>query len=47
LVKWKGYADFDNSWVAESELENAREAIRDFYSSLSGKRTRRGSGVRD
>jgi hypothetical protein len=45
---WKGYQDFDNSWVAESELDNAQEAITRFYSSLSGKtRTRRGSGVRD
>jgi hypothetical protein len=48
LVKWTGYADFDNTWVAESELDNAKEAIDLFYSSLSGKtRTRRGSGVRD
>jgi Chromo (CHRromatin Organisation MOdifier) domain len=27
LVKWKDYGDFDNTWVAESELGNAREAI--------------------
>jgi len=47
LVKWKDYADFDNTWVAESSLDNAREAISDFFSSLSGMtRTRRGSGVR-
>ena len=47
LVKWKGYADFDNMWLAESDLDNAREAIDEFYASLSGKtKTRRGSGVR-
>lgn len=23
LVKWKGYADYDNSWVAEQEMGNA------------------------
>ena len=27
LIKWKGYQDFDNSWVAESEMDNAKEAI--------------------
>ena len=48
LVKWKDYQDFDNSWVDESALGNAREAISDYFKSLSGKtKTRRGSGVRD
>ena len=23
LVKWKGYNDFDNTWVMETNLENA------------------------
>ena len=47
-MKWKGYQDYDNTWVLESEMGNASRAIEEFYSSLSGKtRTRRGSGVRD
>ena len=47
LVKWKGYQDFDNMWIAESEMGNAQEAIAEYYDSLSGKtKTRRGSGVR-
>jgi hypothetical protein len=48
LVKWKDYDDFNNTWLPESELENARQAIEDYFSSLSRvTRTRRGSGVRD
>ena len=23
LVKWKGYADYDNSWVNEQDMGNA------------------------
>ena len=48
LVKWKSYPDFDNMWIAESEMGNAQEAIEEFYASLSRKtKPRRGSGVRD
>ncbi len=48
LVKWKGFEDFNNTWVAEMELDNAQQAIRDYISSSSRMtRTRRGSGVRD
>lgn len=47
-MKWKGYQDFDNTWVPELEMGNAREAVAEFFSSLSRKtKTRRGSGVRD
>jgi len=47
LCKWKGYQDYDNTWVNEAEMGNAQRAIREFYESLSGKsKTRRGSGVK-
>ena len=31
LVKWKGYDDTENSWEPESNLDNAQEAIDDYY----------------
>jgi hypothetical protein len=47
LVKWKDYDSYNNTWLPESELGNARSAIDDYFSSLSRvTRTRRGSGVR-
>jgi hypothetical protein len=30
LVKWKGFDDADNSWVKETDLEHAREAVDDY-----------------
>ena len=30
LVHWKGYSDEDDTWTAESNLDNAREAITEF-----------------
>ena len=33
LVKWKGYGDYDNTWVGEQEMGNAQEAVREFLSS--------------
>jgi Chromo (CHRromatin Organisation MOdifier) domain len=27
LVKWKGYEDFDNTWIPEAEMGNAQKAI--------------------
>jgi hypothetical protein len=47
LVKWKGYSDFENMWLDEGSLENARDAVEDYKNYLSRKTsTRRGSGVR-
>ena len=49
LVSWKGYGDFENSWVLAKDMGNARELVRAFERSLrvSGKPPARGgSGVR-
>ena len=35
LVKWKGYEDYNNTWLDELELGNAYEALQDFLSSKS------------
>ncbi len=31
LVKWKGYHPIEASWVNESDMENAQEAIEEFH----------------
>ena len=31
LVKWKGYNDTEDSWEPEANLDNAQEAIDDYY----------------
>jgi len=31
LVKWEDYGDEENTWEPRRNLENAREAIEDFY----------------
>ena len=49
LVKWKGYNDFENSWVKAHDMGNAQQLVQQYEQSLflPGKsRTRRGSGVR-
>ena len=30
LVKWKGYADHENSWLPETSLENAQELLDEY-----------------
>ncbi len=34
LCKWKGYGEFENSWVAAKDMGNAREAIEEFERDL-------------
>ena len=49
LVSWKGYGDFENSWVLAKNMGNARELVRAFERGLQvfGKPPARGgSGVR-
>ena len=48
LVKWKGYNDFENSWVKAHDMGNAQELVQQFESSFLPRqsRTRRGGGVR-
>lgn len=33
LVKWEGYPDKYNRWVPEEDLQNAKEALQDYYQS--------------
>jgi len=40
LVKWKGYHPIEASWVTESDMEHAQEAIEEFHTRLAKKRHR-------
>lgn len=49
LCKWKGYGDYENSWVKAVDMGNASELVSQFESSFvlpRKSRNRRGSGVR-
>jgi hypothetical protein len=37
LVKWKGYHPIEASWVNESDMEHAQEAIKEFHNKLAKK----------
>jgi hypothetical protein len=37
LVKWKGYHPIEVSWVNESDMEHAQEAIKEFHNRLAKK----------
>jgi hypothetical protein len=41
LVKWKGYHPIEASWVNESDMEHAQEAIEEFDIRLTNKKRRR------
>jgi hypothetical protein len=40
LVKWKGYHPIEASWVNESNMEHAQEAIEEFHTRSAKKRRR-------
>jgi len=40
LVKWKGYHPIEASWVNESDMEHAQEAIEEFHTRPAKKRCR-------
>jgi len=40
LVKWKGYHPIEASWVNESDMEHAQDAIKEFHTRLAKKRHR-------
>ena len=40
LVKWKGYHPIEASWVNESDMEHAQEAIEEFHARSAKKRRR-------
>jgi hypothetical protein len=37
LVKWKGYHPIEASWVNESDMEHAQEAMKEFHNRLAKK----------
>ncbi len=41
LVKWKGYHPIEASWVNESDMEHAQEAIKKFHTRPAKKKRRR------
>jgi hypothetical protein len=40
LVKWKGYHPIEASWVNESDMEHAQEAIEEFHARPAKKKRR-------
>jgi hypothetical protein len=38
LIKWKGYHPIEASWVNESDMEHAQEAIEEFHTRLAKKK---------
>jgi hypothetical protein len=40
LVKWKGYHAIEVSWVNESDMEHAQEAIEEFHTKPTKKKRR-------
>jgi len=40
LIKWKGYHPIEASWVNESNMEHAQEAIEEFHNRLAKKQKR-------
>jgi len=40
LIKWKGYHAIEASWVNESDMEHAQEAIEKFHARPAKKRRR-------
>jgi hypothetical protein len=40
LLKWKGYHPIKASWVNESDMEHAQEAIEEFHTRLTKKQKR-------
>jgi hypothetical protein len=40
LVKWKGYHPIEASWVNESNMEHAQEAVEEFHTRPANKRRR-------
>ncbi len=41
LVKWKGYHPIEASWVNESDMEHAQEAIEEFHTRSAKKKRHR------
>jgi hypothetical protein len=41
LIKWKGYHPIESSWVNESNMEHAQEAIEEFHTRPTKRQKRR------